>query len=945
MTLLRSTTRRLPVLILAVLFAASAAVRAAPGESAPRFSPAAAPDTISLGENIDLIQSLGGQVDDMHKSGGRLYLLTGRDLITVDVSNPAAPSVLGRATLPVLPGEVAFAGDYLYFHPNANVSVAEQPMFIMNVSDPLRPRLVGTYVDRTSSIRNNPWVVDLVTDGHFVYRLVTEQVPQVGNGYWMDIIDVSDPARPAQINVLRFPMIYTLRTMALANGRIVIGYDSGADTFYGTGTNGALIVDVAAPAADLGAKVWDISVDISVVAKLVSIHADASRLTLIFRDASIPPEAVAFYVFDIRDPAHATRIGSIVGGDADPLTTMMFGVDGTRGLFAAEGAQFGLKVTDLANPAAPVPLGSLTFGPAAHVRSLWQDGRAYMLGQGANGETVLHIIDIQNPAVPLERGRLIVSPFQEVTSVVEQDGVAYILVPSDYSLRPQGNRGVLLAYDVSDPARPAELSRLVLPFVPDDVAIEGGYLYVGGQYQNPFNNPAVSVIDVRDPAAPALVSRYSSSFELATFYVLGVKDRRVYLNDNVHDVKVIDFSNLAAPQVVATIEASPLEMAFSGSIAWFLEGNPNPPNELLLVGRDMANPAAPRQVGSLSLDASFGFDQMAIEGRYAYIWSRNNLLRVIDIAAPAAPRVVSTYQMDHVPPPGFGAVYARSLVLDDGYLYARTNVDLRVVDVSRPLQPSVVASAAGSVDGYAVHARAGIIFLPNENGLTVLRNRAGSVAGTVRQANRQPFAGAGLQLSTGLTATSDLAGGYRFQDLPRATVSVTPTLAGYAFWPPHRSASLPPNGSADFVVTAAPATAALSPSAPTRLVIADTQGLPTTFDFAASPAASATVTPTPPLHQPPFGATFAGHAFQLAPDTLSATVTVAFSPADVRVVSDLARLALWRWDGQKWQAADCAGAPLVDPAAGTLSTGLCAGGEYALLGPTHQLAMTWIPVR
>jgi hypothetical protein len=195
-------------------------------------------------------------------------------------------------------------------------------------------------------------------------------------------------------------------------------------------------------------------------------------------------------------------------------------------------------------------------------------------------------------------------------------------------------------------------------------------------------------------------------------------------------------------------------------------------------------------------------------------------------------------------------------------------------------------------------------------------------------------------------------------NLASGSHTLAPSLPSYGFWPATRTVTTPPAARGqDFVALTGPVSATLAPGAPASLVSTDTQALPTQLGIPAGAlAASTTLVLTPTIAAGPRGWSFAGHAFDLTAAQAGAAtpnlafsapvnVTIGYSAADVRLVADSSRLALWWWNGAAWQDAAETCSPAAsytrDPTARTVSVAICRSGRFALLGPTQQI---YLPV-
>jgi hypothetical protein len=103
-------------------------------------------------------------------------------------------------------------------------------------------------------------------------------------------------------------------------------------------------------------------------------------------------------------------------------------------------------------------------------------------------------------------------------------------------------------YDVWNPISPAPITRMTVPGVVVDMAIDGRYLYLAGETVGLF------VADMIRPDAPALVGVMSSPGEaLAVCAGEGSSDGLVFIADGSAGVHVVDASDPAAPRITASI--------------------------------------------------------------------------------------------------------------------------------------------------------------------------------------------------------------------------------------------------------------------------------------------------------------------------------------------------------------------------------------------------------
>jgi hypothetical protein len=125
-------------------------------------------------------------------SGGFAYVAAGMEgLKTFDVRTPS--NIRQVSTLGVPAGQIAASGTHVYLYADG--------LRVIDVTDPAQPRLVGAL---SPDDNNGPFGVyanDMDAAGHYVYVGFRSEVR--GGRLEMEIIDVSDPARPERVGEYR----------------------------------------------------------------------------------------------------------------------------------------------------------------------------------------------------------------------------------------------------------------------------------------------------------------------------------------------------------------------------------------------------------------------------------------------------------------------------------------------------------------------------------------------------------------------------------------------------------------------------------------------------------------------------------------------------------------------------------------------------------------------
>lgn len=328
--------------------------------------------------------------------------------------------------------------------------------------------------------------------------------------------------------------------------------------------------------------------------------------------------------------------------------------------YVADGSA-GLYVMDVSDANAPRIVGRWS-GPSgvsvARGLSVRLSGDYAYLADGSAG---LQIIDISNPAKPAG-----VSVVTEVTpqTVAVSDGYAYVDSPSE---------GVTVI-DVSDPRRPRMVAQS--KGLPNPMAIEvvDGFIYIAGGLPD---KPGLFVIDASDPENPACVGRC----EIANAGALALAGKLAYVSNGWGGLDIIRITYPALPSRIGGYETTghAEAVAVSAGRAYIAEGY----GGLEVV--DVSSPATP--VGLASY-ATTSIHDVAVSDRYAYVVSAYTGMQIVDVCDPVAPSYVSWLDLD----------YADCVALGKTHVYVGDGWDLKVIDVSDPLEPVVIASCEVGYD-------------------------------------------------------------------------------------------------------------------------------------------------------------------------------------------------------------------------------------------------------
>ena len=255
-----------------------------------------------------------GWTYDVAVSGNYAYVVDGsKGLMSIDITNPKAPTLAGSYDTAGSAYNVAVSGNYAY------VGDQNNGLVIIDISNPITPTLAGGY-DTAGGAGY------VAVSGNYAY------VADHKNG--LVIIDISNPKTP---------------TLAGSYGTTESVLDvavSGNYAYVADGDNGLVVVDISNPKAPTLAGNYDAS------GRAVDVAISGNYAYVVTR-------INGFVIIDISNPATPTLVGSHdIDKNADDIA-----VSGNYAYVAD--SYNGLVVFDISNPASPKLVGSYDVGGQA----------------------------------------------------------------------------------------------------------------------------------------------------------------------------------------------------------------------------------------------------------------------------------------------------------------------------------------------------------------------------------------------------------------------------------------------------------------------------------------------------------------------------------------------------------------------------------------------------
>jgi hypothetical protein len=871
-----------------------------------------------------LVGHVSGMTESLAVAGDYAALVYWRGFELLDVSHPDSPRQVAFLPLSHHPTDVVLDHDYAYIPyaesgSDVDVSGNSHGLLTVDLADPTAPRVVSDFATAQS--------VDAFAEQDGI-ALSVGYTPGTDSPS-LYVFDVTNPKAPQEVSKVE-------NFCSARNIKIYTRPGPQGDRLaFVTCNHEVTVVDITNPNQPAVRGGYS--------------NQGYLRDAALYLDDSIGEEtpflflAVGHYddfelgsaglvALDLSDPDNLKEAAFLDAGK-DYYQAVTYG----RMLYAA--TDQGIAMFDISNPASPQPSG--VYSATQSVWSLAQAGHYLYV---ADAQAGLQILDLADPVNPIQVGSRYSLAASGKASLVGR--MAY--VPSVNGLE---------IWDLFNPVEPRRVGAFDISTGSSLAAVSGDYALVSNGYTQTW------LLDISNPITPVETSHLDfGASSMAVTGTVGAADtpKFAYLGRAVCDsipelgcdssLEVVDLSQTVTPTIMQKLsfQGVPKAIVLSGHLAFvaawsdglasssFLavydtsEGTLSPlttsvpianvAEDLVLCGQfacvatwnglsvlDLSDLAAIHEIGRFTYsppsNAPSGISSLAIDGSFAYLTDAyNGLLVVVDLSDPARPRELARLQM-----PGSGG----GVTFSDGYLYA-----------------------SNAMGGFSIYQTA-------------------AAAGQVRDVNGRPYSGVTIQDDFQALGASGLSGAFTLDAQPGQALTLKPKMPEYAFWPPERAvtASTTLRGQ-DFTILASPVSASLEPGITTTLRYTDTAGLLTEFSLPAGAAIWADrVIVTPTVASPPAGLAFAGHAFELAfqpagsqpQDAVLDTpiaVAIAYSRANLRLVSDEQQLTLSWWDGQGWvdAAATCQPAAQ-DLQNHMLQASLCRAGRYALLGPTQRQFM------
>jgi len=488
-------------------------------------SPAAARGCQDYGETL-LLQSLtglslggDGHPTDITATGGDVFVvLRGDGVLRWDVRDPFAPARLDTFVPDAgVSTRCALFDGWLY------VTLGWAGIQILDVSDPVAMTVAGQHLDGRvyvdlALVPGAPTLVGLHQD--FPSAVV--------------VLDLADPVAPAVLGAVSVPGIAA--NVAAAPGVALVASqglqvidlaDPTAPAIAGTlpcAATGPVAVSADGALAfvadaDAGVRIVDLA-DLAAPATLATVAVPGEVEAIVPRDGLLFVAAGAggLRVIDVTDPAAPRPRGAM--GFSFSRAVRMLGIDGTGVFLGCEEPQglLSLAVVDAAAVDSLPELGQLVLpGGSGAVAIAASVERTLVAGYDGH----LHTADLADPAAPVVLGSI--ARDDRFVHAIEVAGMSAVTLETDLT----SEQWFVATADLADPAAPTIRGAVPLDASPcTDLVRRGDRAYVGRQDATGAG-PDILVVDLADPDAPLVVGSLDAP-QFGDADALAVRGRWLY---------------------------------------------------------------------------------------------------------------------------------------------------------------------------------------------------------------------------------------------------------------------------------------------------------------------------------------------------------------------------------------------------------------------------------
>ncbi len=583
---------------------------------------------------FDIVDQWGGTPQSLALEGATAYVGFGPRLFVLDVSDPAAPQLLGQSEpLSDLIRGVDVAGDLAY------LAAGSAGLVVLDASDPAMLRVVNDGPNYAGDQPANAHSITINGSSAFLvdYNRNDGQTT-------LHRFDISDAEQVALVDIHSLPADASVQ---VTEELIIV-----------IGAGGLQLRDAAKPD--------------SIMSRTRLAAGDYTSRAVIQDDIVIVAECCApsgIERFDISDPYHPAVQGGLQ--EVELMPPSHAATEGSLLVTASIFGEFGYcqSTVNLVKVGEEGTEALASLDPENCLNDLTLDGDALYL----TGRSGLQIYDVSDASNPVLLGQYRhPAGIHDIQGLARRDGLTY-------ALNAEGRRFELTTLDLSQPPPGMALERQSLGqgvlldlFVGGDALIVP--VWMGGLY----------TLDISDPAAPRLIHRpVEGEVYPGDLFTVVLKDETLYTpvihDDSVAGIGALDISDPANPTLAGTVETGAqqiLNLTLGDDTLYALSRN----EESRITLYDVGQPLAPEQIAALTMPEFVS--RLAVVGDTLYAtcdFHNCQSVYAVDVSDKQNPDITTRWTIP------FGV---RDMVTDDqGTIYLNTS-EQRIwsMDSSDPAQ-------------------------------------------------------------------------------------------------------------------------------------------------------------------------------------------------------------------------------------------------------------------
>ncbi len=470
------------------------------------------------------------------------------------------------------------------------------------------------YITLLGQLANGPcYAVDIKND-----------IAYLGNGGYLEIVDVSSPTKPNILKKVLTPSV--VRNV----------YVDGNYAYVANGNYGLSIIDIAHPKK---AKLL----------KNFETGSFANDLTVQDNYIYIAELSDGLSIIDVSNPSNPIKKSTFETYKALSVT-----VNGAYA-YVADGSN-GIRIINISDPVNPVEVSHFETNGTAN--NIFVAGDYAYVADGTDG---LRIISISDPANLNE-----VASYSNIHAYRVDISYKYAYVTDEWD-------GLLHILDLSNPANPQEVGYFDSHDISGVDALRN-YAYISD------SRAGLQIIKITDPSNPQLVSNMETGWDNTTG--IYAKDNYVYLSGGYSGLHIIDVSTKSNPAEIGrfntTSRSNAKGLSVSNNYAYIAGWGDG-----ILTIINISDPTNPYETGYY--DPNGSADAVTINGNYAYLISGEGGFMIIDISDSVNPVIAASIYSNLREPSGIALNGDYAYVTDRGPIMGHGG--LHIINIGDPANP------------------------------------------------------------------------------------------------------------------------------------------------------------------------------------------------------------------------------------------------------------------